>query len=278
MTILFPGQGSQYVGMGESLFMKYPGLVEEANEVLGYSIQEICLNNYEKLRQTSYTQPAIFIVSVLMYLDFLEEWNYPYINFMIGHSLGEYTALYAAGALNFKTGVQLVKKRGELMQTVKNGTMAAVIGLDAGKVDAVLKKEQKNVTIANYNSGTQVVIAGNIDDINFFQPIFSSLDDVSYHILPVSGAFHSSYMTNAAQEFSNFLDSIHFNTPRLPVLANWNTKPYMHSNIKENLVKQIDHPVLWDSSIQKLIKMGETSFFETGPRNVLSKLIKSPVI
>jgi trans-AT polyketide synthase/acyltransferase/oxidoreductase domain-containing protein len=275
MTVLFPGQGSQFIGMGDSLFSKYHHLVEEANAVLGYAIEDVCLNNYEKLKQTNYTQPAIFVVSVMMYQDFVEQWNHPYVNYLMGHSLGEYTALFVAGAFDFKTGVKLVKKRGELMQLVKNGTMAAIVGMHAENVEEVLKKEQKQVYLANHNAATQVVIAGGENDIHALREVFT-FGDTSYHVLPVGGAFHSPIMAPVAEEFGVYLDSLNFNEPRLPVIANWNGRPYTGANIKENLIKQIDHPVLWDSSMQGLVNAGETMFIEVGPRNVLSKLIKAP--
>jgi malonyl CoA-acyl carrier protein transacylase len=276
MTLLFPGQGSQFPGMGEALFPKYAPLIAEADEVLGYPISEVCLGGFEKLRQTNYTQPAIFLVSVMMYHEYCELWNYPYIHSLMGHSLGEYTALYVSGAFDFKTGLQLVKKRGELMQMSKNGTMAAVVGMSATEVQQLLEREKKDVYIANLNLPTQLVLAGNEVDIQYLQKVFTDNGKVNYHILPVNGAFHSPYMTGAAQEFGQYLESYTFSEPKQPVIANWNSELYTAANIKENLTKQIDHPVLWDDGIQKLKDAGETFFVEAGPKNVLSRLMKAP--
>jgi malonyl CoA-acyl carrier protein transacylase len=198
MVILFPGQGSQYIGMGEELFAKYREEVETFHEVLGYRIEEICLVPNEKLRHTSYTQPAIFTVSVLAWMSFEEEWNHPHVDFFLGHSLGEYSALCAAGAFGFRTGLELVRQRGSLMAEAKNGAMAAVTGLPQETVEEILDRSGRAVSICNYNSGDQVVIGGRQEDIEALQAAFSSLPGCTCQQLPVSGAFHSPFMSAAA--------------------------------------------------------------------------------
>lgn len=275
MTILFPGQGSQFVGMGKRVFQRFPDLLAEANELLGYRIEDICLNDYEKLKQTNYTQPAIFTVSVLMYLDFIEQWNYPHVNALMGHSLGEYAALYAAGVFDFKTGLKLVKKRGELMSQVENGTMAAIIGMEAKDIEAILLNHDREVYVANYNSDNQVVIAGKAADLKYLQEIFTPYPGIAYHLLPVSGAFHSPFMTGVSNQFRVFLDNFQFKMPRLPVIANHNSMVYKGNSVKENLVRQINNPVFWKDGLEKLVDTGETFFYEAGPGNVLTKLMKS---
>jgi len=277
MTLLFPGQGSQYIGMGGDLFEKFPEITNIANEVLDFPIEDLCKNEPLKLNQTQYTQPAIYTVSVLRYQQFIEDWYAPDIQFCVGHSLGEYAALYASGVFDFKTGLKLVKKRGELMQKVKNGTMAAITGADIQTIEKTIKKYEADVFIANHNSSEQIVISGNVNDLKALQPLFSKMDKVAFYPLPVSSAFHTPYMKEVAGDFIPFLENFKFSPPNIAVIANCSTELYTSGTIKHNLIKQIDHPVLWKKSMDKLLQYKQYHFYEIGPKNILSKLIKQVI-
>jgi len=272
-TFVFPGQGSQKAGMGEGLFSAYSNLTAAADEILGYSIEDICMNNPEgKLSQTQYTQPALYTVDVLSYMKKIEESPEP--NYVMGHSLGEYAALCAAGVFDFETGLKLVKKRGELMSQAKGGGMLAVIGLSAEQVKSTL--ESNNLTtidVANFNSYTQTIVSGLKDDVLAAAPHFEAAGAMMCMPLPVSGAFHSRYMKPSSEEFANFLDAFEFNAPKMPVIANVNAQAYSAETIKSNLISQIDHSVQWVQSVKSLIDQGETQFIEVGPGAVLTGLI-----
>lgn len=275
MTVfVFSGQGSQKVGMGEGLFSEFRALTTQANEILGYSIEELCLQGPQsQLSQTQFTQPALFIVEAIQYQKNLQEsGNKP--DFVAGHSLGEYAALYAAGVFDFATGVKLVKKRGELMSQVSGGGMAAVIGLDAEKIKAVLQDNNlESIDVANFNSLSQTVISGKAEDITAAKASFEAAGAMMYVPLPVSGAFHSRYMQAVNAEFKSYLEQFDFNAPQIPVIANLTAKPYETTDIIHNLAEQIDHPVQWVASIRYLLEQEETEFVEVGPGKVLSGLI-----
>ncbi len=272
-TYVFPGQGSQAKGMGGDLFSEFPDLVQKANDILGYSITSLCLEGPANLNITSFTQPALFVVSALTYLKKAKETgNKP--NYVAGHSLGEYSALFAAGVFDFETGLKLVQKRGALMAEASGGKMAAVVGLKSDDVQAVLQKNNlSTLNIANYNTFTQNVISGPMNDIEHAKPIFEAAGAM-FIPLNVSGAFHSPLMEPAKQQFANFLNQFSFSTPTIPVIANVNAKPYENSEIQMNLANQITSPVCWTRTIEFLINKGESSFEEIGPGNVLTGLIK----
>lgn len=202
---VFPGQGAQVKGMGKDLFEEFTSYIIEANEVLGYSVQDLCLNDEEKLGITKYTQPALYIVNALSYYKRIQETN-EVPDYVLGHSLGEYNALLAADVFDFKTGLQLVKKRGELMHQAMNGGMAAVLGLGKSDIEDILKDyELTRLDVANYNTPSQFVLSGSMEDIKDAQSIFEGKGAKKYIILNVSGAFHSWYMSSAADEFAKFL-------------------------------------------------------------------------
>lgn len=274
VTYVFPGQGSQVNGMGVRLFDEYPGITEKANEILGYSIKELCLNDPQRqLNQTQYTQPALYTVNVLSYLTKIKQTGKK-PDYLAGHSLGEYSALFASGVFNFETGLKLVKKRGELMSQASGGGMAAILGLNENKVEDILKESGFNqVEIANYNTPTQIVISGNLSDINNIANIFD-LPGVMFIPLNVSGAFHSSYMREAKEQFEIYLDKFVFSDINIPVIANISARPYRNEDIKQNLAKQITHSVRWTESIRYLMGVGVTAFEEIGPGDVLSKMIQ----
>lgn len=275
VTFVFPGQGSQQKGMGGTLFDEFKELTSKADEILGYSIKKLCLEDtYQQLGQTRFTQPALYTVNALSYRKKSKETGKK-PDYVAGHSLGEYSALFAAGAFDFETGLRLVMKRGELMSQAQGGGMAAVIGLSEEKVAEILKKRDiASVTIANDNSPSQIVIAGPRAEIERIQSIFVEAGGL-YIPLNVSGAFHSRYMSDARKQFEEFLDSFTFSELMVPVISNVHARPCKQEDIKKNLVEQITHPVKWTESIRYLMGKGEMTFEEIGPGNVLTRLIRT---
>ncbi|AJG79665.1 MULTISPECIES: ACP S-malonyltransferase [Bacillus cereus group] len=275
-AFVFPGQGSQHVGMGAFLFDKYKELTEKSDEILGYSIKTLCLEDpHHQLNQTQYTQPALYVVNALQYLNKIEE-DGKRPDFVAGHSLGEYNALFAAGAFDFETGLKLVQKRGELMSKARGGGMAAIIGLDAQKIESILAISDLNsIQIANYNSPSQIVISGLNKEILMAEKLFADSSAKMYIPLKVSGAFHSNLMNDAKKVFEKYLDKYKFFDLSIPVIANVNARPYRQSMIKENLSNQITNSVNWTNSIRYLMGMDNIIIQEVGPGNVLTKLVKT---
>jgi trans-AT polyketide synthase/acyltransferase/oxidoreductase domain-containing protein len=274
-VFMFPGQGSQSLGMGAELFERYPGLVAEADAILDYSIKKLCLENPDGLlNRTDYTQPALYIVDVLSYLAKAEDEEIS-PDFVIGHSLGEYAALHAAGAFDFATGLTLVKKRGALMNAATGGGMAAILGMDGDAVAAALAElGADRIDVANFNSPSQTVISGIKSDIETFAPQMKEKGAKRVVILPVSGAFHSRYMKPAAEEFEAFLSGFSFGSLKVPCIANCSAKPYTDDSIASNLVKQIYSSVRWIETIKGLREQGADGFVEVGPGTVLAGLVR----
>ncbi len=275
ITFAFPGQGSQASGMGWLLFDEFKELTAQCDNILGYSIKDLCAKNGNiNLHQTQFTQPALYIVNALSYLKKLKETGKK-PNFVLGHSLGEYNALFAAEVFDFETGLKLVKKRGELMSRAMGGGMAAVIGLNQEQVGNILKQNKlENISIANYNSPSQIVISGPNQDISRVNSFFEASGG-RYIPLNVSGAFHSRYMNNAKKEFEEFISAFTFSKLTIPVISNISARPYKSEDVKKNLVDQITHPVKWTESIRYLMGCGEMEFEEIGPGNILKRLIQS---
>lgn len=279
-VFVFPGQGSQAKGMGGDLFdsvEEYTSVEAQVDEILGYSMRDLCLNDpNDQLGQTQFTQPALYVVNALHYYNAIKEGGKP--EYLAGHSLGEYNALLAAGAFDFLTGLKLVQKRGELMAQAKDGGMAAIIGLDADAIQNVLTENNfDGIDVANFNSPSQTVISGPVDQLNAAQSAFKEAGVKLYKVLPVSAAFHSRYMQSAGEEFSEFLSGFSFKPLATTVVANVTAQPYPASDeatVKELLVKQISGSVQWTQSVLYIKSLGDAEFEEIGPGKVLARLIK----
>ena len=274
-AFLFPGQGSQSVGMGSELFSRFPDMVEQSDEILGYSIEELCLReDATDLNLTNFTQPALYTVSCLQTKALLEEGKSP--SFAAGHSVGEFAALQCANAFSFADGLKMVAKRGEIMSKVSGGGMAAVIGMDADKITSVLEEQGADqIDLANFNSPGQIVISGPASQIT---KVLSLLNDSGARMvvpLKVSGAFHSRMMNEPAAEFAVFLQNFSFSLPQFPVFSNVEAQPYSSADaIPELLIKQIFSPVRWTDVIQGLRLKNIEEFIECGPGKVLTKLLR----
>ncbi|CAM2933363.1 malonyl CoA-ACP transacylase [Legionella steigerwaltii] len=271
-TYMFPGQGSQAKGMGIELFSYFPEQIKQADEALGYSIKELCLDDpKQQLGSTEYTQPALYVIEALSFLARAEEEPMP--QYLVGHSLGEYAALFAAGVFDFITGLKLVQKRGALMAQASGGGMLAVINLTEDRIKFLLKANGlDSVDFANFNSTKQIVLSGPAGDIAKANELLAN-EALMCVPLKVSGAFHSRYMQSAADEFAQFIAPFQFLPLQSQVIANVTAEPYVDNMIKDNLVKQITHPVRWTETIRYLKDQGETVFIEVGPGNVLTRLI-----
>lgn len=275
LAFLFPGQGSQSVGMGADLFERFPEVVSEADELLGYSIRSLCLDNPDgKLGRTEHTQPALYVVSYLHALSLIEDGSQPTLS--AGHSVGEFAALASAGSIDFADGLTMVAKRGEIMSKVKGGGMAAVIGLDAEAIrEALSTLSSPDIDLANFNSPGQLVLSGPAGQIN---EIIAPLKEAGAKLvvpLKVSGAFHSRMMEQPALQFKEFLKSFSFSQPKIPVYSNVEAQPYADAEtIPSLLVRQIHSPVRWTETIDKMREAGAQEFQECGPGNVLTKLLR----
>ncbi|HEU5333243.1 MAG TPA: ACP S-malonyltransferase [Actinocrinis sp.] len=269
---LFPGQGSQARGMGAALFDRYPDVVAAADAQLGYSLADLCLNGPdERLRDTRYAQPALYVVEVLTYLE--RAAREPAPDWFAGHSLGEYAALFAAGSLDFDTGLLLVQRRGELMSRANGGAMAAVLGPAAREIGSLLGEwGLDEVDVANDNAPEQVVLAGPAAAIDAVAQRLAGFDDARCVRLAVSAAFHSRAMTRAGQEFGRFLERFRLADPAVPVISNVTGLPYAPGTVAELLTAQISSPVRWTASMRHLLEAGERDIAELGPGTVLTGL------
>lgn len=272
--IMFPGQGSQFKGMGEELFKEFPEAVEAASRILGYDIVELCLTDPEnKLNQTNYTQPALFFVNYLNYQKYLQIHVEP--DYFIGHSLGEFNALNASGVFDFETGLKIVQKRGELMYSVTGTSMAAVIGTDYKEIKEILKTNFPDIDIANINTASQIVISGKIESLDKAADYFEE-EGLVYIPLKVSGGFHSRYMSPVKDQFRAYIETMTLNKCLIPVISNYSATVYPpeKESIVRNMVNQINSPIKWLQSVEYLMYQGECSFIEIGAGEVLTNIIK----
>jgi trans-AT polyketide synthase, acyltransferase and oxidoreductase domains len=222
-AIVFAGQGSQYRGMGADLIHLYEKEFRMAEEILYYSIKDTVIDDENNmLSNTLFTQPVIFLISALSFNKMIHEENIQ-VSYAIGHSLGELGALYAAGVYDLETSLKIVHKRAKLMSKVKNGAMAAIIGLDDDTINSIILKYD-NLYISNYNSSFQTVIAGNIDDINSVQNVFLKSGAKGYQILNVSCPCHTPLMQNASKRFREYIEQFDFKKPQIPVISNYTGK------------------------------------------------------
>ena len=283
-AFVFPGQGSQYVGMTqkipESAVKKE--LFNKASEILGFDLFEVCEKGpQETLTSTDVTQPALFTVSAIY--DVLLKEKGINRDIVAGHSVGEYAALFSANAISFETGLKLVRTRGLLMKEASNrspGKMLAVVGLDAERIKKVLEEASKFGVIvnANNNSYDQVVLSGSIEAINEAQKVAKDLGARLARPLEVSAAFHSPLMEPVVPEMSKAIDEAVFNKPEVPVVQNVTAEPETDAErIKENLKKQLTGSVNWLDSVLKMQSLGVDEFYEVGPKNVLKGLIERTI-
>lgn len=278
-VFVFPGQGSQFSGMGKDLYENVPAakeLFEKANEILGFRITDIMFEGTdEELKQTFVTQPAVFLHSVIMAKALGEEFK---PDMVAGHSLGEFSALVAAGALSFEDGLRLVAKRAAAMQKAceaQPSTMAAVIGLDDKVVEEICAAIDGVVVAANYNCPGQLVISGSIEAVDAACEQLKAAGARRALRLPVGGAFHSPLMEPAKVELQAAIEAAPFQTPICPVYQNVDAKPYTDpEQIKANLIAQLTAPVRWTYIVQNMLADGADSFVELGPGTVLQGLIK----
>jgi malonyl CoA-acyl carrier protein transacylase len=272
--IMFPGQGSQFNGMGEDLFKEFPETVQTANRILGYDIADICINNPDStLNQTNYTQPALFLVNFLHYQNYLKTNKAP--DYFLGHSLGEFNALCAAGVFDFETGLKIVQKRGELMFSIAGTGMAAIIGADYKEIKEILKNNFSDIDIANINTSVQCVISGKLESLDKAADYFEE-EGLVYIPLKVSGAFHSRYMTPVKGKFQEFIEPMVLNPFTIPLISNYSATPYPleKEGIIKNMINQIDNPIKWLQSVEYLVYQGDCDFIEMGPGEVLTNIIK----
>lgn len=270
---LFPGQGSQKKGMGAGLFEAFPDVAHTAQTILGYDLAKLCVEDPEaKLDQTQFTQPALYTVNALMFMDKTKQGAVAQA--VAGHSLGEYNALHAAGVFDYATGLKLVQKRGALMATATGGGMAAVVGLEDAKIHQVIADNGFQIDVANFNSEGQTVISGLKADVEKAAPLLEAAGARMVVVLKVSGAFHSRFMKPAADEFQTFMAGFTFAAPKVPAYSNVLAAPHIAGSIPENLAKQMYSSVRWVECIQGLMEMPEPAFEEVGPGNVLTGLLK----
>ena len=278
-AFVFPGQGSQFPGMGYDLYKsneKVKSLFNEADDILGFTLSNVMFNGTEEeLKQTKITQPAIFLHSIAE-LIVLQETHSP--NAVAGHSLGEFSSLVANNTISFEDGLKLVFLRAKAMQKScenSNGTMAAILGLDDKIIKETCESFDGNVTAANFNCPGQVVISGELNAVKMICEKFNEIGARRSILLPVGGAFHSNLMNDAKSELKEAIHKTKFNNPTCPIYQNFTAQKTTSIDIiKENLINQLTAPVLWTQTINNMVNDGYLDYIEVGPGKVLQGLIK----
>ncbi|MEI7641240.1 MAG: ACP S-malonyltransferase [bacterium] len=284
LALIFPGQGAQSVGMGKDIYdgsAVVKNLFDSANKILGKNLTQVMFNGPEEdLKKTDYTQPAIFLMSTALY-EMVKEKFAGKIAYTAGHSLGEYSALYAAGAFDFETGLKLVNRRGALMQeaaTKTSSSMAAVLALDNDKIAELCKKTSEQfgyLTAANFNCPGQTVVSGDMASIDGGEAIAKELGAKRYIKLAVAGAFHSKLMQSAADILKGEISNYAIKDALIPVVANFSAgEVKLKTEFEVSLVNQITGAVRWIESVEYMKAKGVDTFIEIGPGAVLSGLIK----
>ncbi|MBU2947620.1 ACP S-malonyltransferase [Zobellia uliginosa] len=276
---IFPGQGAQFVGMGLDLYEKYPlaqELFEKANDILGFSITDVMFQGTpEDLKQTKVTQPAIFLHSVILSKVMGDSFK---PDMVAGHSLGEFSALVANGALGFEDGLKLVSQRALAMQKaceLQPSTMAAVLGLEDALVEKICNETPGVVVAANYNCPGQLVISGEVEAIEAACVNMKEAGARRALVLPVGGAFHSPLMEPAREELAAAIENTNFAVPNCPVYQNVTTVAVTDATeIQKNLISQLTAPVKWTQSVENMVKDGASLFIEVGPGKVLQGLVR----
>lgn len=287
IAFVFPGQGAQYVGMGKALEEAFPYIrffFDEASDVLGFDLRRLCFEGPEdELRRTDNTQPAILTICVQA-LKVLEREVGVKPDLLAGHSLGEYTALFATGALSFGDVLKLVRERGRAMEEAcprGQGGMAAILGLEGHKVDElcrIARRDDEVLVPANYNCPGQVVISGHLEAVKRAVELSKELGAKRGVLLEVSGPFHSPLMERAAERLREVLEEVNWGSFSVPVVSNVTAEPYSSpEEAKRLLVLQVKSPVRWEDSVRKMVALGVDTFIELGPNKVLSGLIRRTV-
>ena len=280
IAFLFPGQGSQFVGMGKDLYSNFESakkVFDTADEVLGKSISKMCFEGPEdSLKQTVNTQPAIVTMSIAA-LEALKSKLNITPNYTAGHSLGEYCAMFCSGVMDLKTTLKAIQKRASLMSEVKGGMMGAILNAPEGAVEEAIKEASKigYVDIANYNSPVQVVLTGDENAVQKAGEILLEKGARRFVPLAVSGAFHSKYVENAGKEFDTFVKTLDLNDAKIPVITNVDAQETIAADeFKNKMPKQMYSSVHWTQTIQKMVTNGVDTFVEIGPGKVLAGLNK----
>lgn len=276
---VFPGQGAQFVGMGQDLYNlneETKALFEKANDILGFRITDIMFSGTdEELKQTNVTQPAIFLHSVILAKALGDSFQ---PDMVAGHSLGEFSALVAAGALSFEDGLKLVSQRANAMQKaceLQPSTMAAILGLEDAIVEEICAKVDEVVVAANYNCPGQLVISGSIEGVDKACALLTEAGAKRALKLNVGGAFHSPLMESAKVELQAAIEATDILSPRCPIYQNIDAQPQTEpAIIKQNLIAQLTGAVRWTQTVQNMLADGATAFVEVGPGNVLQGLVK----